>query len=72
MVEQEFVREAFGHGKPLGEVGRGFLASLNLSGAGTFVNSDASTVINDVINALKSPGRYPQRQPLDDVKSICG
>jgi len=72
MVEQEFVREAFGHGKPIGEVGSGFLASLGLAGVGTFVNPDANTVINAVIGAMKTPGRYPQRQPLDDVKSICG
>ena len=72
MVEQDFVREAFGHGKPIGEAGSGFLASMGLTGAGTFVNSDASQVINSVIGALEAPGRFPQRQPLDDIKSICG
>jgi catalase len=72
MVEQEFVREAFGHGKPIGEVGSGFLAGLGLSGVGAFVDNDASTVINAVIGAMKTPGRYPQRQSLDDVGSICG
>ena len=72
MVEQEFVREAFGHGKPIGEVGSGFLSSLQLSGPGLFVNSSVGSVINDVIGALEMPGRFPQRNPLDDVKAICG
>jgi catalase len=72
MVEQDFVREAFGHGKPIGEVGMGFLASMGLNGVGTFVNRDVDTVINSVIGALETPGRFPQRQPLDDVESICG
>jgi catalase len=72
LVEQEFVREAFGHGKPIGEVGSGFLSSLQLTGPGLFVNSDAGSVINSVIGALEMPGRFPQRNPLDDVKAICG
>ena len=72
LVEQEFVREAFGHGKPIGEVGSGFLSSLQLTGPGLFVNSNAGSVINNVIGALETPGRFPQRNPLDDVKAICG
>lgn len=50
----------------------GFLASMGLNGVGTFVNSNVDTVINSVIEALETPGRFPQRQPLDDVESICG
>jgi catalase len=72
MVEQDFVGEAFGHGKPIGEAGSGFLASMGLNRIGTFVNSDVNMVNNSVIEALETPGRFPQRQPLDDVKSICG
>jgi catalase len=71
-VQQEFVREAFGHGKPIGEVGNGFLSSLQLTGPGLFLNSDASSVINSVIGAMEMPGRFPQRTPLDDIKAICG
>jgi catalase len=66
------VREAFGHGKPIGEVGSGFLSSLQLTGPGLFMNSNASSVINSVIGAMEMPGRFPQRNPLDDVKAICG
>ena len=72
LVEQEFVREAFGHGKPIGEVGSGFLSSLQLTGPGLFMNSNAGSVINSVIGAMEMPRRFPQRNPLDDVKAICG
>jgi catalase len=72
LVEQEFVREAFGHGKPIGEVGSGFLSSLQLTGPGLFMNSDAGSVINSIIGAMEMPRRFPQRNPLDDVKAICG
>ncbi|CZR62707.1 related to Catalase [Phialocephala subalpina] len=72
MTEQGFVQEAFGHGKPIGEVGTGFLTSLSLGGIGTFVDGSAGNVVNAVIGALETPGRYPQRQPLDDVGTICG
>ncbi|KAG0645098.1 Catalase B [Hyphodiscus hymeniophilus] len=71
MVEQDFVREAFSHGKPIGEVGNGFLNSLGLDKVGTFADTDPNSVINSIVGALESPGRYPQRQPLDDVQSIC-
>lgn len=72
MVQQEFVREAFGHGKPIGEVGSGFLSSLQLTGMGLFMSSDAGSVMSSVIESMEMPGRYPQRNPLDDVKAICG
>jgi catalase len=71
-VQQEFVREAFGHGKPIGEVGSGFLSSLQLTGPGLFLDSDTGPVINTVIRAMEMPGRFPQRNSLDDVKAICG
>lgn len=72
MVEQSFGQEALGHGKPIGEVGNGMLASMGLNGMGTFANNDATSVVSAVIGALESPGRFPQRQPLDNVASICG
>ena len=72
MVQQEFVREAFGHGKPIGEGGSGFLSSLQLTGMGLFMSSDAGSVMSSVIGSMEMPGRYPQRNPLDDVKAICG
>lgn len=71
MTEKGFLQEAFGHGKPIGEVGSGFLTSLGLDGIGTFVDGSVGNVVNAVISALEIPGRYPQRQPLDDVASIC-
>ena len=75
MTVQGFLREAYGHGKPLGAIGNGqaILQQLGyeVSGeGGIFAESSASTLATEIATALMSPGRYPQRQPLDDA-SIC-
>ncbi|MCJ1234091.1 hypothetical protein MMC14_002049 [Varicellaria rhodocarpa] len=72
---QEFLREAYGHGKPLGAIGNGQAVFQTLgyspsSLMGIFADSSASTLASNILTALESPRRYPQRQPLDDA-SIC-
>jgi catalase len=69
-----FVMEAFGHGKSIAAVGMGtkVLSDLGLkvdSSVGLFAGS-ATAVAGQIVQALMSPGRFPQRNPLDSP-SIC-
>ena len=75
-VVQEFIREAYGHGKPLGGFGAGatVLSGLGYGGnaaLGVVSGTGAGDVASQVLKMLQSPGRFPQRQALDDVGSIC-
>lgn len=70
----EFIREAWSHGKAIGAFGNG---SQVLSNAGITTNSsmgvyvgDAATVTTQVLNALSGPVRFPWRFPVDSP-SIC-
>ncbi|KAI9660547.1 MAG: hypothetical protein M1821_009898 [Bathelium mastoideum] len=81
--QQDFLREAWVHGKPLVAIGNaintfnqlGYSANSTL---GIFAASSAQQAASDVAtslgttNSLGTPGRYPMRMPLDDVQSICG
>jgi catalase len=69
-----FVLEAFGHGKPIAAIGSGtdVFSDLGLSvnsSMGLFAGA-ASEVAAQIVQALMSPGRFPQRNPLDSP-SIC-
>ena len=69
-----FVMEAFGHGKPIAAIGNGavILSDLGLkvdSSMGLFAGS-AADVASQIVQALMSPGRFPQRNPLDSP-SLC-
>jgi len=70
----EFIREAWSHGKAIGVFGN---ATQVLSNAGLSVNStlgvyqgDAVTVTTQVLDALSGPVRFPWRFPVDSP-SIC-
>jgi hypothetical protein len=71
---EQFVLEAWGHGKAIGAIGSGaqFLSSLNLavSPAMGIFNGNAGAVATDLLDALSGPVRFPQRFPVDDP-SIC-
>lgn len=76
VMVQEFLREAYGHGKPLGAIGNGVSALEQLgykrsSAMGIFTDGSASVLAHDIVQSLMKPGRYPQRQPLDDIAVIC-
>lgn len=70
----DFVREAYVHGKAIAVIGTG---AQILAGIGTRVDSSlgifggtAGAVVQDILNALAGPVRFPQRFPVDDP-SIC-
>ena len=70
-----FVQEAYGHGKAIAAVGNAGATTLSAMGVsgdaslGVYQGS-ATSVANDVLNALAGPVRFPQRFPVDDP-SIC-
>ena len=73
---QQFVQEAYGHGKIIAALGGDCKKTLKEIGVdgnaamGIFSEGDVSTVVKDVLNALAGPVRFPQRFPVDDP-SIC-
>jgi len=74
-INTGFVQEAYGHDKPIGALrsASSTLASLKFSSnVGVFSGMSASVLATAVASAIAKPGRYPQRQPLDDLKAMCG
>ena len=75
--QTDFLRTSYGHGKPMVAIGNG-ISTFNDMGypanstLGVFGANSASDAVNDIVNSLAKPGRYPNRLPLDDVQSICG
>jgi hypothetical protein len=71
----QFVLEAWSHGKAIGAIGGGgmmFLSSIGLTvnpALGIF-NDNAAAVTGDLLDVLSGPVRFPQRFPVDDA-SIC-
>ena len=73
---QQFVQEAYGHGKPIAAVGSAGMANLKMLGVD---NVDANLgvyqgapmdVAKSVLSALSGPVRFPQRFPVDNM-SVC-
>jgi catalase len=69
-----FVMEAFGHGKPIAAIGNwtDVFSDLGLnvdSKLGLFAGG-ATEVASQIVQALMSPGRFPQRNPLDSP-ALC-
>jgi catalase len=72
-----FLRTAYGHGKPLIAIGDAAATFTGLgysdnSTLGVFTVSSAADAAKSVASSLASPGRYPIRSPVDDVELICG
>ncbi|KAK5113414.1 hypothetical protein LTR62_003514 [Meristemomyces frigidus] len=70
-----FVMEAYGHGKAIGALGSSgmdVLQYLDIASQPGIYAGAASTVANQVLDALSGPVRFPQRFPTDDVQAICG
>lgn len=71
---EDFLREAYLHGKAVAAIGNSAQVFAKI---GTSVNSSlgvyggaAKSVVEDVLDALAGPVRFPQRFPVDDA-SIC-
>lgn len=73
-VPDEFLHEAYSHGKALGAVGNaamGFqMIDLQADASMGIFEGDAATVAMDMLQALSGPVRFPWRFPVDDP-SIC-
>ena len=72
---QAFVQEAYTHGKPIGALGGAsslFQTLQPQTKVGLFSETSAATLAQDISNAIALPGRYPERQPIDDIQTICG
>ena len=73
----QFIQEAYGHGKAFAVLDGDCTSTLKELGfdvspaMGTYTQGDASTLVGDVMKALAGPVRFPQRFPVDDIKSIC-
>ena len=73
---QQFIQEAYGHGKAIAILGGECTSILSGMGInttaeiGVYSQGDVPTLIMDVLNALAGPVRFPQRLPVDDM-SIC-
>jgi catalase len=69
-----FVMEAFGHGKPIAAIGNGTQVfsdlGLNVNSSLGLFAGGATQVASQIVQALMSPGRFPQRNPLDSP-AIC-
>jgi catalase len=72
--QEEFLREAYSHGKAIGTIGTGrnIFDALGYKASGDLgiFEGGASTVALDILTALSGPVRFPQRFPVDDP-SIC-
>ena len=71
----EFIREAWGHGKAIGVFGNGtqLLQSAGLAANGSlgiYQGDDAAAVTAQVLDALSGPVRFPQRFAVDGV-GLC-
>ncbi len=73
-VPEEFIREAYSHGKAIAAVGSGsqVLDMITISADATMgvFQGDAATVTSQVLKALSGPVRFPWRFPVDSP-SIC-
>ena len=72
---QQFILEAWSHGKAIGSIGASGMAFLKSIGLTTnpamgIFNDNAAAVTDDLLDALSGPVRFPQRFPVDDA-SIC-
>lgn len=74
---QQFVQEAYGHGKAIAALGddgeMGLKMMMGIEGGasmGIFTGMDAKVLTMDILDALSGPVRFPQRFPVDD-SSIC-
>ena len=75
----DFLREAYGHGKPLGFISPpmsfisdlGYPVNPDIGIFSTGNGNSTSTLAQSILAALQSPGRYPQRNPVDDIGAIC-
>lgn len=77
MAAQNFVTEAYGHGKAIGALGSNGAAVLRGMGLDFtpplgLYSGDAGQVTQNVLAALRGPVRFPQRFATDDVGTICG
>lgn len=71
---QAFAQEAYTHGKPIGLLGNSsaFLQTLlPPTNIGLFAEVSMGRLADEISGAISFPGRYPQRQPLDDIEAIC-
>ena len=73
---QQFVQEAYGHGKAIAAVGSSGTTMLKQLGVdnvdsnlGVYTGT-ADTIAKEILTALSGPVRFPQRFPTDDL-SIC-
>ncbi|KAI9711557.1 MAG: hypothetical protein M1820_002122 [Bogoriella megaspora] len=72
---QQFLNEAYGHGKAIAAIGSSAAAQLRAmevdvnADMGVF-EGDAAAAVNDLLTALAGPVRFPQRFPVGDP-SIC-
>ena len=73
---QQFIQEAYGHGKviaALGSDGMAILSGMGIGGGapmGVLAQKDTATIVKDTLSALSGPVRFPQRFPVDSP-SIC-
>ena len=73
---QQFIQEAYGHGKAIAILGSDGVEILNGMGIqgdtsmGILAQQGTSTIVKDVLSALSGPVRFPQRFPVDSP-TIC-
>ena len=73
---QQFVQEAYGHGKAIATIGSNGAADLKALNIDAGIElgvygGGAADVAGEVLKALSGPVRFPQRFPVDDM-SVCG
>ena len=73
---QQFIQEAYGHGKALAVMGGECMSAYSGMGIspdgslGVYTQGNLETMVMNVMQALAGPVRFPQRFPVDDM-SIC-